>query len=133
MEMLLVISKVKKYVKETAGMSTSANFFAPLNDDIYKSLDQAIVHTEKSSRKTVMGKDFNFYVDSPELKDILVVASKVKKHVKEKQGYSTSGQCMEQLTVRVQKICNKAIENAQAAKRKTVMDKDFEAPTTALE
>lgn len=133
MEMLIVISKVKKYIKETAGMSTSASFFAPLNEDIYKSLEQAVSHVEKSARKTVMGKDFNLYVDSPELKEILVVASKVKKHIKEKNGYSTSSQCMEQLTVRVQKVCKIAIENAQNAKRKTVMDKDFEAPTSVIE
>lgn len=133
MEMLIVISKVKKYIKETSGMSTSANFFAPLNEDIYQSIEQAIGHVEKSGRKTVMGKDFNLYLDSPELNEILVVASKVKKHIKEKSGYSTSSQCMEQLTVRVQKACAKAIENAQAAKRKTVMDKDFEAPTTLSE
>lgn len=129
MEMLIVISKVKKYIKETAGMSTSSSFFSPLNEDIYKSLDQALTHVEKSARKTVMGKDFNLYVDSPKLNEILVVASKVKKHIKEKNGYSISSQCMEQLTVRVQKICIKAIENAQCAKRKTVMDKDFESPT----
>lgn len=129
MEMLIVISKVKKYIKETGSMSTSQSFFAPLNEDIYQSLDQAISHAERTERKTVMGKDFNLYVDSPEIKEVLVVASKVKKHIKEKNGYSTSSQCMEQLTVRIQKICNKAIENATAAKRKTVMDRDFEAPT----
>lgn len=129
MEMLIVLSKVKKFIKDKAGMSTSQSFFTPLNEDIYNSLDQAITHAEKTERKTVMGKDFNLYVDSPQINETLVVASKVKKHIKEKNGYSTSAQCMEQLTVRIEKICLKAIENAQAAKRKTVMDRDFEAPT----
>lgn len=133
MEMLIVISKVKKYIKESAGMSTSQNFFAPLNEDIYQSLDQAIAHAQKTERKTVMGKDFNLYVDSPQIKETLVVASKVKKHIKEKSGFSTSSQCMEQLTVRIEKICNKACQNAQNAKRKTVMDRDFEAPTNLID
>ena len=130
METLIVISKIKKFIKNKSGMNTSQSFFAPLNEDILSSLDQAIAHVEKSGRKTVMGRDFNLYVDSPELEEVLVVASKVKKYIKEKSGFSTSSQCMEQLTVRVEKICHKAIENAQKAKRKTVMDKDFEAPTT---
>lgn len=132
MEMLIVVSKVKKHIKETAGMSTSQSFFAPLNADIYQSLDHAIAHAQRTERKTVMGRDFNLYVDSPTINENLVVASKIKKYIKDKNGYSTSSQCVEQLTIRVEKICAKAIENAQAAKRKTVMDKDFEAPTALV-
>jgi histone H3/H4 len=37
---------------------------------------------------------------------------------------------MDQLTVRVETICKKAIENAQSSNRKTVLDRDFEEPTT---
>jgi histone H3/H4 len=130
MEQLIVISKVKKFIKDQAGMNTSANFFEPLNADIVQSLHQAIAHVAKSQRKTVMGKDFNLYIDSPKINEILVVASKIKKFVKDNGGYSTSSQCMEQLTVRVENICKKAIENAQKDKRKTVMDRDFVQPTT---
>jgi histone H3/H4 len=130
MENLIVISKVKKFIKDTADFNTSANFFEPLNTDIVQSLDQAIAHVQKSTRKTVMGKDFNLYIDSPDIKEVLVVASKIKKYIKDKSGFSTSSQCPEQLTVRVEKICLQAIENAKKDKRKTVMDRDFQAPTT---
>ena len=128
MESLIVLSKVKKYIKEQAGFSTSGSFFEPLNIDIQDALKSAIDHTKKSDRKTVMGRDFNFYIDKPEINEILVVASKIKNFVKDESELSTSKQCIEQLTIRVQKICDAAIENASIAKRKTVMDKDFQSP-----
>lgn len=130
MESLIVISKVKKYVKEKADFNTSAGFFEPLNQDIIKACRDAMNHAQKLGRKTVMGKDFNLYVENSNIEEALVVASKVKKLIKDESGLSTSAQAIEQLTVRVQTICHKAIENAKSDKRKTVMDRDFVAPTT---
>ncbi len=130
MESLIVISKVKKYIKEKADMNTSAGFFEPLNEDIVKACRDAIAHAQKLGRKTVMGKDFNLYVEKNETDEALVVASKVKKMIKDEATLSTSSQAIDQLTVRVQAACNKAVENAKADKRKTVMDRDFTAPTS---
>jgi histone H3/H4 len=129
MESLIVISKVKKFIKETADMNTSAGFFEPLNEDIVKACRDAIAHAQKLGRKTVMGKDFNLYVENSGIEEALVVASKVKKLIKDEATLSTSSQAIDQLTVRVQAACNKAIENAKSDKRKTVMDRDFTAPT----
>lgn len=130
MESLIVISKVKKYVKEKADFNTSAGFFDPLNADILKACRDAMAHAQKLGRKTVMGKDFNLYVEKSDIPEALVVASKVKKLIKEEAGLSTSAQAIDQLTVRVQTVCLKAIENAKAEKRKTIMDRDFTAPTS---
>ena len=129
MEGLIVITKVKKFIKEKADMNTSAGFFAPLDQDIIKACRDAIAHAQKLGRKTVLGKDFNLYVEKSDTAETLVVASKVKKLIKEEASLSTSSQAIEQLTVRVQTACLKAIENAKADKRKTVMDRDFSAPT----
>ncbi len=130
MESLIVISKVKKFIKEKGDINTSAGFFEPLNQDILKACRDAIGHAQKLGRKTVMGKDFNLYIENPAIGEALVVASKVKKMIKEEAGLSTSAQAIDQLTIRIQTICNLAIENAKADKRKTVMDRDFAAPTT---
>ena len=130
MESLIVISKVKKFIKEKADMNTSAGFFEPLNQDIVKACRDAMAHAQKLGRKTVMGKDFNLYVEKNDIQEALVVASKVKKLIKDELGLSTSSQAIDQLTVRVQTVCLKAIENAKADKRKTVMDRDFTAPTS---
>ena len=56
--------------------------------------------------------------------DVLVVTSKVKKYIKAKSGYNTSGSTIDAISGVVEKICNQAIENAQKDGRKTVMDRD---------
>lgn len=129
MESLVVISKVKKYIKEKGDFNTSAGFFEPLNQDIVKACRDAMNHAQKLGRKTVMGKDFNLYIENPDIGEALVVASKVKKMIKEEGGLSTSAQAIDQLTMRIQKVCDQAIANATSDKRKTVMDRDFSAPT----
>ena len=83
MESLIVISKVKKYIKEKGDFNTSAGFFEPLNQDILKACRDAVAHTQKLGRKTVMGKDFNLYIENPKIDEALVVASKVKKMIKD--------------------------------------------------
>ena len=130
MENLIVLSKVKKFIKDKSDCNTSAGFFEPLNADVIKSCRDAVAHAQKLGRKTVMGKDFNLYVETSDIDEALVVASKVKKMIKDEAGLSTSAQAITQLTVRVQTICLQAIENAKADKRKTVMDRDFVAPTS---
>ncbi len=62
--------------------------------------------------------------------DILVVVSKTKKYIKDKSGMNTSASATEALTKIVQKLCDKAIENAANDGRKTVMDRDFQTPDT---
>ncbi len=130
MESLVVISKVKKFIKDQGDFNTSAAFFEPLNQDIIKACREAMNHAQKLGRKTVMGKDFNLFKDNPQVDEALVVASKVKKMIKDESTLSTSSQAIDQLTLRVHAICLKAIENAKSDKRKTVMDRDFQAPTT---
>ena len=129
MESLIVVSKVKKFIKEKSDMNTSAGFFEPLNQDIIKACKDATSHAQKLGRKTVMGKDFNLYIENADVNEALVVASKVKKMIKEEAGLSTSAKAIEQLTIRIQTICLQSIENAKTDKRKTVMDRDFQAPT----
>src|SRR5690554_5938487 len=130
METFIVQSKVKKYFKEKHGCNSSAAFFNPLNDDVAKSIQQAIQKARNAGRKTIMGKDFNFYMENPEIEESLVVASKIKRHIKETAQMATSAQAFEQLSCRIQKICDESAAKALADKRKTVMDRDFTPPTS---
>jgi histone H3/H4 len=57
--------------------------------------------------------------------DILVVASKVKKFVREKSGMNTSVEVLEGLSQKVEQICLEAIEKARADGRKTVKGRDL--------
>ena len=58
-----------------------------------------------------------------------MVASKIKKYIKDKSGFNTSSQVFEQLSHQVELICLDAIKQAVDSKRKTVLDRDFVAPT----
>jgi histone H3/H4 len=59
------------------------------------------------------------------MSDTLVVVSKVKTFIKNNGGMNTSGSVAGVLTKVVERECLKAIENAKADGRKTVMDRDF--------
>ena len=56
--------------------------------------------------------------------DVLVVVSKLKTYMKSR-GMNTSSNVAQALSNEVRQMCDKAIENAKADRRKTVMDRDF--------
>jgi len=57
--------------------------------------------------------------------EVLVVQSKIKAYIKAKSGMSTSGAVAGHLSALIRAMCDNAIANAEGAKRKTVMDRDF--------
>lgn len=59
-----------------------------------------------------------------EKKEVLVVASKVKKYIKDEHGLSTSAGAYDALTEKVREACDLAAEVAQNDGRKTVMERD---------
>ena len=58
--------------------------------------------------------------------DVLIVVSKLKAYVRAASGMNTSDNVIEKLSDRVRALCDQAIEQARAAGRKTVMDRDFD-------
>ena len=63
--------------------------------------------------------------DSNSEKEILVVASKLKKYIRSTAGMSTAANVAPALSNIIRTLCAEAIENAKADRRKTVMDRDF--------
>ncbi len=57
--------------------------------------------------------------------EILVVSSKIKKFVKEKSEFSTSGEFLEVLSHRIENLCLEAAARARADKRKTIKARDL--------
>lgn len=57
-EVLVVVSKLKKYVKDRAGMNTSTDGVGPLSDHLRRVSDAAIAEARKDGRKTVLERDF---------------------------------------------------------------------------
>jgi hypothetical protein len=58
--------------------------------------------------------------------DVLVVVSKLKAYVRARSGMNTSDGVTEVLSDRLRHLCDRAIEQARAAGRKTVLDRDFD-------
>ncbi len=58
-EILIVVSKLKKYVKDQSEMNTSGNVAAALSDKLRSLCDKAIAKAKSEGRKTVMDRDFD--------------------------------------------------------------------------
>ena len=61
-------------------------------------------------------------------RDILVVASKLKKYIRARSGMNTSDNVMPVLSEHIRRLCDEAIRSAGRDERKTVLDRDFEPP-----
>ena len=57
-EILVVVSKLKAFVKEATGLNTSADVMPILSDIIRKSCVKAAHSAERNERKTLMARDF---------------------------------------------------------------------------
>ncbi len=57
-EVLVVVSKLKNYIKSTAEMNTAGNAAPALSAIIRRLCDQAIQNARNDGRKTVMDRDF---------------------------------------------------------------------------
>lgn len=56
-DVLVVTSKVKKYIKEKAGMNCAGSVPSELSDIVRKACDEAIEAAQKDRRKTVKDRD----------------------------------------------------------------------------
>ena len=57
-KVLVVVSKLKSYVREKSGMNTSGNVAPRLSEKVRELCDQAIEVAKADGRKTVMDRDF---------------------------------------------------------------------------
>jgi len=57
-EILVVVSKLKKYIRSVSGMNTAGNVAPALSDIIRHLCDQAIEKAKTDGRKTIMDRDF---------------------------------------------------------------------------
>jgi hypothetical protein len=58
--------------------------------------------------------------------EVLIIASRLKDYIAAKSDYNTSASVMDCLSDFVRRASERAIENARAEGRRTVMDRDFE-------
>ena len=65
-EVLIVVSKLKNYIRNVSGMNTSGTVAEVLSDIVRKLCDQAVEHAKNEGRKTVMDRDFGISTPSQE-------------------------------------------------------------------
>ncbi len=65
-EVLVVISKLKKYIKEQAGMNCAGNVAPVVSQMVRELTDAAIAAAAKDRRKTVKDRDFAWPVPATE-------------------------------------------------------------------
>jgi hypothetical protein len=58
-------------------------------------------------------------------REVLVIASKLKKYIRARSGMNTSDAVMEVLSARLRTLCDDAIVRAHEDGRRTVMERDF--------
>ncbi len=61
-DVLVVVSKLKAYVRARSGMNTSDSVTRPLSDHLRKLCDAACQHAAADGRKTVLDRDFDAIV-----------------------------------------------------------------------
>lgn len=57
-ETLIVVSKLKNYIKSQSEMNTSGNVTDKLSSIVRRLCDRAIANAKRDGRKTVMDRDF---------------------------------------------------------------------------
>ncbi len=57
-EILVIVSKLKKYIRSVSGMNTAGSVAPALSDTIRHLCDQAIEKARSDGRKTIMDRDF---------------------------------------------------------------------------
>ena len=65
-DILVVVSKIKKFIKDESGMNTSTSALALLTEIVKKECKKAIDRAADDGRKTVMDRDFSPNIPIPE-------------------------------------------------------------------
>jgi len=57
-EVLVVVSKLKSYIRAKSGMNTASSVAEALSEKVRALCDAAVEHAKQDGRKTVMDRDF---------------------------------------------------------------------------
>lgn len=57
-DQLVVVSKIKKFIKASSGMNTSSSAMDELTKIVKSEIERAVKNAKNNNRKTVMDRDF---------------------------------------------------------------------------
>lgn len=58
--------------------------------------------------------------------EVLIIASRLKEYIQARSEFNTSASVMDVLSAHIRVLCDRAIDQAKAEGRKTVLDRDFD-------
>ena len=108
--------------------SSMTHSSASVNSDSTKSTSAA---TQTSAAVTTAPKRIIPTTNQPstfrasEPQEVLVIASRLKEYIQKKSDFNTSASVMDVISHHIRIISERAIDNARAEGRRTVMDRDF--------
>lgn len=88
--------------------------------------EAAAVEQRREQRQARIVETVNTPLSEDAPREVLVVVSKLKGYVKARSGMNTGDAVIDVLSDLLRKECDKAIEKARLAGRKTLLDRDFE-------
>lgn len=91
-----------------------------------KTADAGPSRTLIKPASTASSSAVTFAGNTPIPRDVLIIASRLKEYVSARADYNTSASVMEVLSDHVRQVTDRAIDNARAEGRKTLMDRDFD-------
>lgn len=108
-------------IEQTAPVAASASGSASLQPAASPS--RRIITPSKTASSSSATSTFT----RSDSQEVLVIASRLKDFINTRSGgFNTSASVIDVLSMHLRIICERAIENARAEGRKTVMDRDFE-------
>lgn len=143
-EILIVVQKLKDYVRERSSMSTSEKGIVALSDHLRALSDRAIEAAAKDGRKTVMDRDVIPLVsrgmesratgtadpdDRPD--EVLVVVAKLKQYIRTRASMNTSDSVAKVFSAHLRRLARNGIRRAATEDRRMVMDRDFLPPASS--
>lgn len=91
---------------------------APNKADVQREPTRKIIASPAAVQPSTRGK-------SPIPKDVLIIASRLKDYIQARAEMNTSANVMDVLSDHIRVIADRAIDQAKAEGRKTVMERDF--------
>ena len=92
---------------------------------IRQSILQALAEQSREPKRILVTSSKPQSSNNEYPKEILIVASKLKSYVKDRYDINTSAGVMDKLSDLVRELTDRAVSNAKAEGRKTLMDRDF--------
>ena len=103
--------------------------FSPAVSESQDSVSPAELETRAPARIIVKSQSSGPVTNTsrPSLpREVLIIASRLKEYITARSDYNTSAGVMDVLSDYVRILCDRAVDNARAEGRKTVLDRDFD-------